>query len=194
MYELAKDSIGIPEEEESLVSDVEYLLTLLALLDNRMAILERKLLELLRNINGYEHLLCIPGIASFTTAGILAEVGNIQDFHKSKEVVKFSRVQPTEEQSSQYRGKSSMTKKGSPGLRNALYLAALSLVRCNPAFKDYYDYLLHRDRRPLPKMKALGVIMNKLLRIVYALLSKGEDFDPQKAFPQQSKEVALTAV
>jgi putative component of membrane protein insertase Oxa1/YidC/SpoIIIJ protein YidD len=194
IYKLAQDSIGIPEEEESLVSDVEYLLALLAVLNNRITILERKLLELLRNINGYEHLLSIPGIGSLTAAGILAEVGNIQDFHKSKEVVKFSGVQPTEEQSSQHRGKSSMTKKGSPGLRNALYLAALNLVRCNPVFKDHYDHLVHRDKRPLSKMKALGAMMNKLLRIVYALMSKGEDFDSQKASPQQDKEVALVAV
>lgn len=72
-------------------------------------------------------------------------------------------------------------------------MAAIGLIRNNDAFPLDYEGLRNREGKPLRKMKAMGAVMNKLLRVVYALLKKGESFDPSMVCGKPLKEVALRA-
>ena len=65
-----------------------------------------------------------------------------------------------------------MSHKGRPRLRTALFFAVMRLVRVDEAFAREYQHLQSREKNPLTKMQALGVLMNKLLRIVWALMKK----------------------
>ena len=65
-----------------------------------------------------------------------------------------------------------MSRQGRPRLRTALFFAVLSLVRVDAAFAQAYQQLQERERNPLTKMQALGALMNKLLRILWALVRK----------------------
>jgi len=72
-----------------------------------------------------------------------------------------------------------MTKKGRARLRRVVYQAALSCIAHNSAFQADYRRLRERKRNPLPKMKAVGAMMNKLLRVVYALLKEQRAFEEE---------------
>jgi len=127
-----------------------------------------------------------------TAAGILAEIGDIQRFGRIKGPVKLAGVNPSEKQSAGFRGKSVMTKKGQALLPPNKEHSAVGLVLNNKAFCDYYYSLRRHEVRPLGRMNAIGALMNKLARVVYAILKKGEPFNAEKVFPiNQQKEVVL---
>ena len=62
------------------------------------------------------------------------------------------------------------------------HFAAMRLVQFDEAFARRYRQLQTRDKNPLCKMQALGVLMNKLLRILWTLMRKHTlyvpDFQP----------------
>ncbi len=72
-----------------------------------------------------------------------------------------------------------MSKKGRSGLREVCYQAVVGLLRHNAEFQHYVQSLMLRRVHPLNKREAIGAAMNKLLRIVYALLSKQQCFQAQ---------------
>ena len=72
-----------------------------------------------------------------------------------------------------------MTKKGRARLRRVVFQAALACFAHNPAFQAHYRRLRERKRNPLPKMKAVGAIMNKLFRVVSALLKERRVFQEE---------------
>jgi hypothetical protein len=71
-----------------------------------------------------------------------------------------------------------MSHKGRPRLRTALFFATMRLVQDDDAFARQYLHLQTRDKNPLCKMQALGVLMNKLLRILWALIRKRTFYVP----------------
>ena len=192
VYQLAQESIGIPVEGQSLFREISLLLESLTHVESRIQTLEADILFYLYQVKGHELLLPIPGIGIITAAGILAEIGDMQRFGRIKGPVKLAGINPTEKQSGDFRGRSVMTKKGQALLRSALYSAAVGLVLNNKAFREYYYSLRKREVRPLNRMKAIGAVMNKLTRVVYAILKKGEPFNAEMVYPiNQQKEVVL---
>lgn len=192
VYQLAQESIGIPVEGQSLLREISLLLDSLASIESQIQLLETDILFHLYQVQGHELLLQIPGIGIITAAGILAEIGDMQRFRRIKGPVKLAGINPTEKQSGDFRGRSVMTKKGKALLRSALYSAAVGLISNNQAFREYYYSLRKREVRPLTRMKAIGAVMNKLTRVVYAILKKGEPFNAEMVYStNQQKEVVL---
>ena len=54
----------------------------------------------------------------------------------------------------------------------------MRLVRPGEIFTQEYLRLRTREHNPLTKMQALGALMNKLLRILWALISQRSFYDP----------------
>ncbi|MBK9734695.1 MAG: hypothetical protein IPO92_06910 [Saprospiraceae bacterium] len=71
-----------------------------------------------------------------------------------------------------------MSKKGSSKFRGALYMVAKNSVMYSDYFKEIYA-----SKRAEGKAHnfALGVVMNKLVRIMYGILKSGIPFDEKKA-------------
>ena len=59
-----------------------------------------------------------------------------------------------------------------------LYEAAISLVGKNAEFREIHEYYRTRKENPLKKMQS--VVACKVLRIFYAILTKGVDYDAEK--------------
>jgi hypothetical protein len=71
-----------------------------------------------------------------------------------------------------------MFHKGRVRLRTALYFAVLRLVQTDEAFAREYQRFQQREHNPLTKMQALGALMNRLLRILWALVRYQRLYDP----------------
>ena len=56
----------------------------------------------------------------------------------------------------------------------------MSLVSKNAEFKELPIYYTTRRINPLKKMQSLMAVAAKALRIFYAILTKGEAYDPKK--------------
>ena len=71
-----------------------------------------------------------------------------------------------------------MSRKGRPRLRTTVFFAVMRLVQLDDAFALEYRRFQQRDKNPLTKMQALGALMNKLLRILWALVRKQDLYNP----------------
>ena len=66
-------------------------------------------------------------------------------------------------------------------LRRALYMPALSAVRCDPHLKAFYESLLSRHKT---KLLALIAVARKLLHAIYGIFKSRTPYDGSKLFPQ----------
>jgi transposase len=85
------------------------------------------------------YLVSIPGLGAATAPAIYAEIGDIQRFTDSDQVVALVGVDPQLQPSGQSAGQAKMSKRGSPYLRRAIWHAALSAARCDPMFRAIYE-------------------------------------------------------
>ena len=73
-------------------------------------------------------------------------------------------------------GKTPMSKKGRPRLRYSAWSAVIPLFRHNPDFRAWAKRLRERPAHanPLNGKEVVGAALNRLLRLVYALVKKQE--------------------
>ena len=118
----------------------------------------------------------IPGIGTTLGATILSEIGDINRFEKPKQLIAFAGMDPSIKQSGNFVGtESHMSKRGSPFLRRAVWLAAVVAVSHDPLFKYYFQQKMHSGKS---YSQAMGFICHKLLNTIFAILKSGEDYNP----------------
>ncbi|MEN8158501.1 MAG: IS110 family transposase [Myxococcota bacterium] len=101
-----------------------------------------------------------PGIAR-TLAVDLPELGTLE----ARPISALVGLAPFNRDSGQFRGKRRIGG-GRTSVRSALYLGAMSGVRCNPVLRDFYERLLAQGK---PKKLALTAVAHKLLVILNAM-------------------------
>ena len=141
-----------------------------------MALIE----ELIKQIPMAEKLLEIKGVGIRTVSGFLAEVGDISRFNNPKELQKLAGLALVENSSGKHKGETTISRRGRKRLRYLLFEVAMSLVAKNKEFGELHHYYTTRKLNPLKKMQSLMAVAAKLLRVFFAMLTKGVDYDPQK--------------
>lgn len=136
--------------------------------------------ELVNQIPMAEKLLEIKGVGIKTVSGFLAEVGDIKRFNNPKELQKLAGLALVENSSGKHKGETTISRRGRKRLRYLLFEVAMSLVGKNPEFARLHSYYTTRRLNPLKKMQSLMVIACKVIRVFYAILTKGVDYDPSK--------------
>lgn len=127
-----------------------------------------------------EKLLAIQGVGLITVAGFLAEVGDVRRFSSPKQIQKLAGLELKENSSGKHHGKSSISKRGRKRLRKLLFLAMLPMIRSNTEFREVYEHFTTRLNNPLKGKQAIIATGCKLIRVFYAILKHGVDYDPQK--------------
>lgn len=161
--------------------------TLLKTLDEHIAFLDQQIADLLRlirdHIQRHPHLrqqhdllTSIPGIGDLTAFKLLAEIVDVHAFDSARQLAAFAGLTPRERHSgSSVRGRSRLSKRGSPRLRNALYFPAIVAQRHNPILHAFAQRLLATGKS---KMQVVAAVMRKLLHLVFGILKSGHPFDP----------------
>lgn len=124
-----------------------------------------------------EKLLAIKGVGSVTIAGFIAEVGDIRRFKSPKQIQKYAGLELVENSSGKHKGRSRISKRGRRKLRKILYQVMIPLLARNKEFRTIYDYYVTRVKNPLKRRQAMIAVSCKLIRIFYAVLTKGVDYD-----------------
>lgn len=149
--------------------------------------------ELSEKIPAVALLKTIPGIGDTLAPLIAAEIGDITRFGRAKQLVAYCGVDPSVRQSGNFvASQTRFTKRGSPYIRRALYIAATVAIRkdaggnyVNQVIYDYYQNKITTKA----KKQALGAIMNKLVKIIYSVLKNQHPF--VLITPQEQKEIYL---
>lgn len=169
----AKSSIGIPSAAEEI--QIRHLVSQIELLEEQLSEIDKKIEEF--SLQNNSPILSIPGISHFSGTSILAELGDICNYSKASQIIKFAGVAPYHYESSQFTAKhTAITKKGSRYLRKTLYQIILPVILHNEVFFAYYHKKLAEGKG---HRCAQGHCIRKLLRIIYHLLSTGQPFSPE---------------
>ena len=114
-----------------------------------------------------ELLRTIPGIGEVTAMLLIAEIGDFRWFGSGREISGFSGLSPKRHESGTLKGRSTISRKGSPRLRQIVYMPALSCIQCKHALSRKYHQLVEAGKKP---KQALCAISRKLLVIARAIV------------------------
>lgn len=144
-----------------------------------LARLEAEMERLLTNDPGVRGLQQIPEFGPKTVAVLRAELGDVQRFARTDEVIAYGGMDIEIKESGLWKGKAKLSKHGSGLLRRMLYLAALRSIHLEgSAFGAYYCRLVERG---LKKGSALMAVMRKMLAVAaHLLMHEEEAYDPSK--------------
>jgi transposase len=168
---LAKRSVGLSDGIDALQLALRLHVETLEALERQLEEVYTALVDTFLALPESTYLLSMHGLGLITAATILAEIGDPSHYTSARQLIKLAGTQPVPNTSGRKsRSQTPMSRKGRPRLRTALFFAVMRLVQLDEAFAHEYQHLQGREKNPLTKMQALGVLMNKLLRILWALM------------------------
>ena len=191
----ARESIGLKDGIEASKTASRWFAEKIMELNKQLADIEEQLMQKCSQIPHAEKILEISGIGENTLSGIVAEMGDTSRFDDVKEIQKLSGLNLVSCNSGKHSGQTKISHRGRKRLRYWLFQAAKSAVAHAEELKELHVYYTTRPDNPLKKMQSLIVIACKLLRVIYAILTKGATYDPKKLLsdikrPTQQKEQA----
>ncbi|MBI3536375.1 MAG: IS110 family transposase [Chloroflexi bacterium] len=128
-----------------------------------------------------ELLTSIPGIGDLTAAHLVAV--EMHRFADARALTAYGGLNPMVRTSGKsVRRKPRLSKIGHATLRKALYLPALTAIRCNPIIQAFCARLAERG---LCAMAIIGAAMRKLLCLAYGVLKSGRPFDPNYSLTRE---------
>jgi transposase len=159
-------------DRENIRQTTEQILHLYELIDQRSKLLQGPFAD-----DPQVRLLqSIPGIGLQTAVSLRIEIEDVARFASAKKLAAYFGVCPKFVQSGDKKGQIRMSKQGRPEVRKALYMSSLSAIRHDEVFKRLY----HRYRsNGYNHYQAIGVVMHKLLRVVYGVLHHQRAYNPE---------------
>lgn len=142
---------------------------------------EQAMTQILDELGLSDLVASIPGLSPVGAAAILAETGDPARFTHARAMVKHAGLNPAENTSGTFRGRTRTAKRGRPRLRLAAWRAAWALTRHNPVAATRYQHLTTRDTNRLTANQAQTAIAAALLRWMYAIITTATPFDPTTA-------------
>lgn len=121
----------------------------------------------------------VPGIGPIFASGILAEIGDINQFASHKQLAKFAGLAWTENQSGDFTASQTrMIRSGNRFLRYYLIEAANKVRMHDPVYVEYYAKKKAEPKQFAHK-RALALTARKLVRLVYHLLKTNQLYQPK---------------
>ena len=190
LVEAAHNSVGL-DGGYGTKSELYMLLEEHRLWTSQLETVNKVLEETILKVEYVEKLLDIKGIGIVTIAGFIAEVGDVRRFKSPKQIQKYAGLEIVENSSGKHKGRSRISKRGRRKLRKILYQVMIPLLARNREFREIYDYYVTRVKNPLKRRQAMIAVSCKLIRVFYAVLTKGMDYDRVKLMSDIHRESDL---
>lgn len=170
----ASGTFGIAFAKDAFAFQIRQLMEQLTFLEGQITELDQQISHLLHHTN--QVITTIPGIGNILGAIILSEIGDIHRFDSPAKLVAFAGLDVKVNQSGEFTGtKNKISKRGSPYLRRAIWLAASRAAFCDPILSEYYQSLKARGKHHLT---AIGAVSRKFCNILFAILSENRPYQP----------------
>lgn len=162
----------------SLIEQLTLQIDLLVLEIHNLLESDQSFSQLNANINLLQS---IPGVGFISSVALVAEIGDFSRFSNPKQLIAYMGIDPSVNESGNFRGdRNRMSKRGSKRGRRVLYTIAMASIRTsrsgspiNPVLREYY---LSKTTSKKKKV-ALGAIMNKLTRYIYAIFRDQQPYE-----------------
>lgn len=170
LKDLAKNTIG--ESNDIFELELTSILNLYKNIDNEIIELDKQISTIIKDLN--PPTLSIPGIGMISCASIISEFGDISKFPNPSKMLSFAGLEPGISQSGIMSANGKMVKRGSGYLRHSLMNVAMTVIKFNNTFYDYYYKKISEGKC---HRVALSHVCKKLIRIIYILETKNIQFD-----------------
>ena len=151
----------------------------LELLERQLADVEHEMHAIVESdsdLNGrITNITSAKGIGFITAAKVIAETGGFALLRNQKQLASYAGFDVVLKESGTRRGKPAISKKGNSHLRRAVYMPALTAIRCNKHLKEVFLRLVRTRGN---KMIALTAVARKLLCLIFTLWKSGKPYDP----------------
>ena len=177
LQKAARSSYRLPKTVNDSVNQVLAIsITSIRALESQIKAFDKAItnqMELLPNV-----LISIPGIGPVLSAGIMAEIGDINRFQNQAALAKYAGLAWQQHQSGDFEAQTTrMIHSGNRFLKYYLCEAAFSLVRCDKEYSDFY-HLKYKEVNRYQHKRALALTARKFVRLVFALLKDNRLYRP----------------
>lgn len=142
------------------------------------------LIKLFKNLPDTQLLTTIVGLGDQSAIEILLEIEDINRFADAKKLSAYFGLHPVFKQSGDGKWGNHMSKKGRSDIRAVLFMSSLTAIRYSDLFKRIYSNARAKGKN---HFNAMGIVMHKLLRIIFGVLKHKRPFDPEKDASNQQK-------
>ena len=168
---LAKESIAL--DNPAIELQIQCLIKQLRLYQKQIKDIDLSIMTLMELLNS--PIITIPGVGYTLGAMIISEIGDIKKFSNPSKLLAFAGLDPVVKQSGNFQASSmKISKRGSTYLRYAIYRVAFLIIYNNETFHNYY--LAKRSQGKTHRV-ALGHVCNKLVRIIFKILTDNTSFN-----------------
>ena len=174
LKEAAYNSFGIEDSCGVYSALLGMFLEQILSLTEQADLIEKQIASLLKEFD--TQLTSIPGVGTVLAATILSEIGDISRFSSADKLRAFAGLDPSVKQSGEFKSNQNrMSKRGSPYLRRAIWLASTVAVQCDPMFGAYYEKKMSEG---LHYMNVVGHVSRKMTAVIFAVLRDGQSYQP----------------
>ena len=170
LIDAATSSVGVtsPAKELTLRQEASLLMHVEEQMEETAKVFMNTLNERMKR--DMEILCSMKGIGENTATNFLIEMGGaVEIYENDKKLIAASGLDPSTYQSGKYEGKSRISKRGNRHLRRVIWLMATRVIINNDLFKAYFK---KRKQDGLPYKKAVLATAHKLIRVIFAMLSR----------------------
>ena len=171
----AHDSVGISYAIDTFSFQIKQLVEQIEFMEDQLNEIDAEMTKLLAQ-SEYSVITTISGIGPTLGSIIVSEIGDIERFETSSKLVAYAGLDASVKQSGEFNStQNKISKRGSPHLRRALWMAAFMSLRNDPALYDYYSRLRARGKS---HRLATTAVARKLCIIVWAIMKSKQPYSP----------------
>lgn len=137
---------------------------------------KKKLIAVYKHDMQVKLLTSIAGVGMQSAVEIIIEIEDVRRFESAKKLSAYFGLHPTFKQSGDGKWGNHMSKKGRSEIRAVLFMSALTAIRHSELFKGIYANARAKGKS---HFNAMGIVMHKLLRIIFGILKHGKEFSAE---------------
>ena len=168
----AKHSFGVTHCRDTFSFQLRALLEQMRFIETQVADTEAEIHAIMEELDS--PVTTIPGIGPVLGAVILGEIGDIRRFASPSKLVAYAGIDASVAQSGEFEATHNrMSKRGSPHLRRALFVASNVAIRFDPELGAFYQRKRNEGKH---HSTCLGAVSRKLCYIIHAILTQNRPY------------------
>ncbi len=180
---LAACSVGAKHAERAYKLHLQQLLAEYDLATEQLQVIEDEVAAALGRTPLAEPLLAIKGMSILSVAGILGEAGDLSGYAHGNALLRHAGLNLAEASSGKWKGQMSISKRGRPRLRHALFMATMALIMNDVTFKRQHE--VNVKTKSMKPMRSVRKLCGKLARLLVAMVQSGEAYEPNRVLPMK---------
>lgn len=152
-------------------------------LEHQIKAVDQEILSRASQDEDVKLLLSLTGVSIYTALLLKSEIVDINRFSNYKKLVSWAGLAPSMHQSGEVEYYGSITKQGSRMIRWIMIEAARVAVNHDPRLNSFYERIKHRRG----DQKAIVATANKMLKIIWTMLSRREPYESRNTKRYEQK-------